>query len=86
MTWMIFAIVPRWRLIAAALMYGLSLTVHMTSAAGEEKGAPLQAAQCAAFTSRPFHPMPAKPAFRTADAQSPVRRTCRAGCEQALPS
>jgi len=67
-------------------MYGLSLTVHLTSAAGEEKGGPLQAAQCAAFASLPFHRMPAKPAFQTADVQSLDRRICRAGCEQALPT
>ena len=86
MTWTSFEIAPRRRLIAAALMYGLSLTVHMTSAAGEEKGAPLQTAQCAAFASHPLHRMPAKPALRMADAQGPTRRSCRAGCEQALPS
>ena len=86
MTWTNIQIAPRRRLIAAALMYGLSLTVHMTSAAGEEKGSSLQATQCAAFASLPVPRMPAKPLVRTADAQGPTRRSCRAGCEQALPS
>ena len=36
MTWNILAIAPRRRVVAAALMYGLSLSVRFTSAAGEE--------------------------------------------------
>jgi hypothetical protein len=54
MTWTSFAIAPRRRLIATALMYGLSLTVRLTSAAGEEGRVALQAAQCAFLTSTPF--------------------------------
>ena len=36
MTWSLLAIAPRRRVVAAALMYGLSLSVRFTSAAGEE--------------------------------------------------
>ncbi len=87
MTWTSFAIAPRRRLIATALMYGLTLTVRMTSAAGEEGSIPVQTAQCAAFASVPFNERPAKPAFRMADIQGPTRgRICRAGCQPALPS
>jgi hypothetical protein len=85
MTWTSFAIIPRRRLIATALMYGLSLTIRMTSATGEEGGA-VQAAQCAAFTPSPVNHRPAEPASRTADLQSPTRiRSCRCrnGCESA---
>jgi hypothetical protein len=39
------AIAPRRRVVATALMYGLSLTVRFTSAAGEEAEFPAQAAQ-----------------------------------------
>jgi hypothetical protein len=39
------AIAPRRRVIATALVYGLSLTVRFTSAAGEEAEARAQAAQ-----------------------------------------
>jgi hypothetical protein len=61
MTWTNFAIAPRRRLIATALMYGLTLTVRLTSAAGEEGSVHVQAAQCAAST---FHnERPATPAF-----------------------
>jgi hypothetical protein len=42
-----FAIAPRRRVVATALMYGLSLTVRFTSAAGDETEIPAQAAQSA---------------------------------------
>ena len=41
------AIAPRRRVVATALMYGLSLTVRFTSATGEEVEVPAQAAQSA---------------------------------------
>jgi hypothetical protein len=48
MTWKnriaLSAIVPRRRLIASALIYGLSLSVRLTSATGEQVEAPLPAA------------------------------------------
>lgn len=87
MTWTSFAIAPRRRLIATALMYGLTLTVRMTSAVGEEGTVPVQAAQCAAFASTPFNERPAKPAARMTDIQRPTRdRICRAGCQPPLPT
>lgn len=87
MTWTSFAIAPRRRLIATALMYGLSLTVRLTSAAGEDGSVPVQAAQCAAFASTPFNERPATPAFRMVDLQRSSRsRSCQAGCEPALPT
>jgi hypothetical protein len=87
MTWTSFAIAPRRRLIATALMYGLTLSVRMTSAVGEEGSVPVQAAQCAAFTAIPFNERPAKPAVRMADIQGPPRSyTCRAGCQPTLPT
>jgi hypothetical protein len=49
MTWKNFvsllAIAPRRRVLATAVMYGLSLTVRFTSATGEEIEIPAQAAQ-----------------------------------------
>ena len=39
------AVAPRRRVVATALMYGLSLTVRFTSAAGEEVEIPPQSAQ-----------------------------------------
>lgn len=87
MTWTSFAIAPRRRLIATALMYGLTLSLRMTSAIGEEGSTRVQAAHCAAFTSTPFNERPAKPAFRMANIQGPPRSyTCRAGCPPTLPT
>ncbi|MGY2906503.1 hypothetical protein ACVWVY_005524 [Bradyrhizobium sp. URHC0002] len=40
-----YAITSRRRVVASALMYGLSLTVRFTSATGEETESPAQAAQ-----------------------------------------
>jgi hypothetical protein len=89
MTWTNFAIAPRRRLIATALMYGLTLTVRLTSAAGEEGSVHVQAAQCAAYASTfTFHnERPATPASRMADLQrSSWSRSCRAECEPAEPT
>jgi hypothetical protein len=63
------------------------LTVRMTSAAGEERSFPAQAAQCAAFASIPFNERSAQPAFRMAPIQGPARgRICRSGCWPDLPT
>jgi hypothetical protein len=87
MTWTSFAIAPRRRLIATALMYGLTLTVRLTSAAGEEGSVYVKAAQCAAFTATPHNERPATPAYRMADLQRPSRsRSCQADCEPAEPT
>ena len=42
-----YAVTSRRRVVASALMYGLSLTVRFTSATGEEPENPAQAAQTA---------------------------------------
>jgi hypothetical protein len=87
MTWTSFAIAPRRRLIATALMYGLTLTVRLTSAAGEEGSVYVKAAQCAAFAATSHNERPATPAYRMADLQRPSRsRSCQAECEPAEPT
>lgn len=87
MTWTSFAIASRRRLIATALIYGVTLAVRMTSAVGEEGSVSVRAAQCAALTSTYLNETSAKPASRMADIQGPTRdRTCRAGCQVALPT
>jgi hypothetical protein len=45
MIWKSFAIAPRRRFIATALVYGLSLSVRLTSGAGEDAETQAQAAQ-----------------------------------------
>jgi hypothetical protein len=45
-----YAITSRRRVVASALLYGLSLTVRLTSATGEDTESPVQTAQIA-------HPM-----------------------------
>jgi hypothetical protein len=47
MIWKSFAIAPRRRFIATALVYGLSLSVRLTSGAGEDAETQAQAAQSA---------------------------------------
>jgi hypothetical protein len=85
MTWTSFAIAPRRRLIATALMYGLTLIVRLTSATGEERSAYVKAAQCAAST---FHnEQPATPPYRMADLRRPSRsQSCRADCGPTQPT
>ena len=84
MTWTSFAIAPRRRLIATALMYGLTLTVRLTSATGEESGAYVKSAQCAAST---FHnEQPATPAYRMADLRPSRSPSCRADCRPTRPT
>ena len=85
MTWTSFAIAPRMRLIATALMYGLTLTVRLTSTTGEESSAYVKAAQCAAST---FHnKQPETPAYPTADLRRPSSsQSCRADCRPTQPT
>lgn len=76
-----FAIVPRSRFMAAALMYGLSLTVRLTSATGEEADVAVQTERCRADpTSLHFNDRPAAPALPAA-VGSPKGRSCP-GCER----
>jgi hypothetical protein len=90
------AITRRRRVVATALLYGLSLTVRFTSAAGEETEAPAAASQGAnPMTSvmtndgaqlfyRDWPPKPALPiAFHLG---WPIgSKGCRAACESPLP-
>ena len=87
------AITSRRRVVASALMYGLSLTVRFTSATGEETENPAQAAQ----TTNPLLSImikdgvpiqwPAKPAHSIVFQRSPSfnSKGCRAACERPMP-
>jgi hypothetical protein len=89
------AITSRRRVVASALMYGLSLTVRFTSATGEETENPAQAAQ----TTNPLlsimikdgvqisRDWPPKLAHSIVFQRSPSlnSRGCRAACERPMP-
>ncbi|TAI67674.1 hypothetical protein [Bradyrhizobium sp. Leo170] len=85
------AITRRRRVVATALVYGLSLTVRFTSAAGEETEASAQAAQStspmisgAQIFYKDWPPKPALPiAFQLGWPLG--SRSCRAACESAMP-
>ncbi|WP_076866466.1 hypothetical protein [Bradyrhizobium mercantei] len=90
------AITRRSRVVATALMYGLTLTVRFTSAAGDDADSPAQASQGAnAVTSvmiddaaqaltRDWLPAAAQPISLRRGALSSARAPgCRAGCEPA---
>jgi hypothetical protein len=85
-----YAITSRRRVVASAIMYGLSLTVRFTSAAGEDTGNPAQAAQ----TTNPLLSIMIKDgAWRPKPAHSIVfqrglplsSRSCHAACERPMP-
>jgi hypothetical protein len=92
MAWKNFAIAPRRRAVATALVYGLSLTVRFTSTMGEE--APAQAAQgitplSSIMLNDRFYnsssPKPALPiSFQRGWPLGP--RICRAACEGSVPT
>jgi len=89
------AITSRRRVVASALMYGLSLTVRFTSATGEETENPAQAAQ----TASPmlsimikdgvpiFGDWPPKATHSIVFQRGPSAssRSCRAACERSIP-
>jgi hypothetical protein len=89
------AITSRRRVVASALMYGLSLTVRFTSTTGEETENPPQAAQSAGPMlsimlkdgvplSRYWPPNPAHSiVFQRGQPLS--SRGCRAACERSMP-
>jgi hypothetical protein len=82
MDWKQLAIAPRRRVIATALMYGLSLTVRFTSPTAEEAG--LQAAQGANPSASILldHGWPKKPVLPVALRGWPLGpRSCHAACE-----
>jgi hypothetical protein len=84
------AIAPRRRLVATAIMYGLSLAVRFTSATGEEIEIPPQAIQSANPMStilisdgaQLFHDWPLRPAQPIGFPRWLLSsRGCRAACE-----
>jgi hypothetical protein len=82
------AITSRRRVVASAVMYGLSLTVRFTSAAGEEAEIPPHAAQSANPASIIFYKdWPAKPAppIGLPAGRLLGSRGCQAACEKPLP-
>ena len=90
-----YAITSRRRVVASALMYGLSLTVRFTSATGEETENPAQAAQTTSPmlsimikdgvpVSKHWLPKPAH-AIVFQRGRPLVSRDCRAVCERPLP-
>lgn len=81
MDWKHFAIAPRRKAVATALMYGLSLTVRFTSPTAEEAQA--QTAQSAnPATSMLDRGWPGKPAVPVALRGWPFGpRSCHAACE-----
>lgn len=92
MTWKHFigprAITSRRRVVASAVMYGLSLTVRFTSATGDETEISSQAVQGANPVSIIFYKdWPAKPAppigFHGGRLLSP--RGCQMACERPMP-
>lgn len=90
-----YAITSRRRVVASALMYGLSLTVRFTSPTGEETENPAQAAQAASpmlsIMIKDGVPIPGdwrpKPAHSIVfQRSSPLSsRSCRAACERPMP-
>jgi hypothetical protein len=90
-----YAITSRRRVIASAIMYGLSLTVRFTSATGEEPENPAQAAQSISpmlsIMIKDGVPIPG--AWRPKPAHSIVfqrglplsSRSCRTACERPMP-
>ena len=91
------AITSRRRVVASALMYGLSLTVRFTSPTGEEAETPAQAAQGIHPMSSimikdgvpTFRDWPPKlvhsVAFQRGWLNSRNSRSCRAACERPMP-
>jgi len=94
MTWKNFvgplAITSRRRVVASALMYGLSLTVRFTSGAGDETEIPAQAAQSnnpmtsIMILHKEWPPKFAQPIFFHRGWPL-VSKGCRAACERPMP-
>lgn len=82
MNWKLLAIAPRRKAISTALIYGLSLTVRLTSPTADEAGH--QAAQSAnpATSILIDRSWPSRPTLPVALRGWPLGpRTCRAACE-----
>jgi hypothetical protein len=90
-----YAVTSRRRVVASALMYGLSLTVRITSPTGEETENPAQAAQTASpmlsIMIKDGVPIPGdwhpKPAHSIVFQRGlPLSsRSCRTACERPMP-
>jgi len=90
-----YAVTSRRRVVASALMYGLSLTVRFTSPTGEETENPAQAAQTASpmlsIMIKDGVPIPGdwhpKPAHSIVFQRGlPLSsRSCRTACERPMP-
>jgi hypothetical protein len=90
-----YAITSRRRVVASALMYGLSLTVRLTSATGEDTDYAAQAAQ----TANPLLSIMVRDSARISGdwppklarsivfqrSPSPVSKECRTTCERPMP-
>lgn len=82
------AITSRRRVVASAVMYGLSLTVRFTSATGEEIEVAPQAVQNANPVSILFYKdWPTKPALPVGFHRDRLlgSRGCQAACERPMP-
>lgn len=90
-----YAITSRRRVVASAIMYGLSLTVRFTSATGEEPENPAQTAQdinpMLSILMKDGVPItgdwPVKPTHAILFQRSSSRSaaSCRAACERPMP-
>lgn len=83
------AITSRRRVVASAVMYGLSLTVRFTSATGEEIEISPQAVQSANPVSIMFYKdWPTKPAPPIGFARDRLlgSRGCQAACDRPMPA
>ena len=83
----LLAIVPRRRIIATALVYGLSLSVRFTSATGEEVEIPTLArtsivTRDGALILRDGWPLKASEPITLQLARSVTSRGCHASCER----
>jgi hypothetical protein len=87
-------IAPRRRLVASAIVYGLSLAIRFTSATGDEMEIPPQAVQSAHPVSsimindgaQLFHDWPQLPAQRIGFSRWLLSsRGCRAACGNSMP-
>jgi hypothetical protein len=86
------AIAPRRRIVATALIYGLSLAIRFTSATGEQTEIPPQAVQSLnplasiklSSDAQLFNDWPLKPIQPIGFPRLLGSRGCRAGCESPM--
>jgi hypothetical protein len=75
-----FAILSRRRVVASALIYGLTLTIRLTTSAGQDTPPPVSSVHKG---SAPFSIMVKDRAYRFRD-RPPISRICRNGCDRPL--